>query len=164
MFMNLLKQNEYKQFEIPEEIFTVSTGKSRTAITAFLSLNCNPCKKAFNQLKTLFEHEGITLHLIVSFHEKNKGLVNRMARLFREKRINEAMSLLESWYNNGSIVSEDPDENQTEDCYERINKTHRQLFKNTEVSGTPTIFIDGYKLPMEYEIKDIAYFIDVLQQ
>ncbi|HBH47733.1 MAG TPA: hypothetical protein DDX98_03800 [Bacteroidales bacterium] len=165
VFINQLKQNDHKQFNISEEIFTVSKGEPGVEVTAFLSLNCNPCRKAFHQLKELFEREEVTIQMILSFHEKNKGLVNNLARLFREKNQNEAMALLESWYNNkDSKLPEAGRDKIEEEGYERMSKIHQQFFKESEVSATPTIFVNGYKLPIEYEVKDLAYFIDVLRQ
>jgi uncharacterized membrane protein/thiol-disulfide isomerase/thioredoxin len=165
VYISQLNQNEHRQFDVSEEIFTVSNGEFGVMVTAFLSLNCNPCRKTFHQLKELFEREEVTIQMILSFHKKNIGLVNHLARLFREKNQNKAMSLLEVWYNGkesklpGEVYNE-----QYADDYERINKVHQQFFKNSEVSGTPTIFVNGYKLPIEYEVKDLAYFIDVLKQ
>lgn len=165
VFINQLKQNEHKKFDVSEEVFRVSKGEPSVKVTAFLSLNCNPCRKAFHQLKELFEREEITIQMILSFQEKNKRLVNHLARLFREKNQNEAMSLLEGWYNNkGSELPEEGKEELNEEGYERISKVHQQFFKKSEVRGTPTIFVNGYILPIDYEVKDLAHFMDVLRQ
>jgi uncharacterized membrane protein len=165
VFINQLKQNKHQQFDISEEIFTVSNGGVGVTVTAFLSLNCNPCRKAFHQLKELFEKEKVTIQLILSFHEKNRRLVNHLARLFGKKKHNEAMSLLEGWYTNkGPDLPEDRNEESDKELYERISKVHQNLFKNSEIKGTPFIFVNGYKLPPEYEVKDLIEFMDILQQ
>jgi hypothetical protein len=64
--------------------------------------------------------------------KKTEGLVNHLARLFREKNQNEAMSLLEGWYNNkDSKLPEDRrDKESDKEGYERISKVHQQFFKN----------------------------------
>lgn len=165
VFINQLKQNKHYQLDISEEVFTVSKGELGLVITAFLSLNCHPCRKAFHQLKELFEREDVTIQFIMAFHEQNIELVNHLSRLFQEKNQNEAMSLLEGWYNNkGTELCGEGKEKFNEQGFEQIRKVHRQFFKNLEIKGTPTIFVNGYKIPAGYEVKDLAYFIDTLRQ
>ena len=38
---------------------------------------------------------------------------------------------------------------------------HQEWKKNTQLTATPTILINGYKLPREYRIEDVAYFVDI---
>jgi hypothetical protein len=34
------------------------------------------------------------------------------------------------------------------------------LFEKLKIPGTPTIYVNGYKLPREYKVNDIEYFTD----
>ena len=38
---------------------------------------------------------------------------------------------------------------------------HQEWKKNTQLTATPTILINGYKLPREYRIEDVGYFVDI---
>lgn len=49
------------------------------------------------------------------------------------------------------------------DCFESVQKSHKKLFIAAEILETPAVFVNGYSLPKEYQVKDISYFIDVLK-
>lgn len=166
MFTNLLYQGKQKSFNITKEIFIVGQPGAPVEITAFLSLNCNPCQRAFNQLKTLFENKHIFTRLIFLQHDKDKAFVNQVAQLFVEKRQKEASKLLYTWYNaqgneRASLIKQ-AKAGTTDDSFELTKKAHRTLFTAAKVTGTPTVFVNGYKLPGEYKIADIPFFVDEL--
>lgn len=168
IFVSLLQQGEQKNFNFLKEIFVVGQPEAPVEVTAFLSLNCNPCQKAFNQLKLLFENDKIKTNLIFSLHDKDRSFVNQVAQLFVEKKQKEASELLDAWYNSkgdkrNSLIKQaevlTPD-----DSFELIKKAHRELFTADEITGTPTVFVNGYRLPREYQIKDISDFTNVLKK
>jgi hypothetical protein len=45
----------------------------------------------------------------------------------------------------------------------QIGEENKSLFEKYKVPGTPTIFINGYKFPTQYEYSDIEYYIDEIK-
>ncbi|MDN5213739.1 vitamin K epoxide reductase family protein [Fulvivirgaceae bacterium BMA12] len=168
VFSKLLFENKHKIFDLSKEVFVVGNPEAPVEITAFLSLNCAPCQKAFNQLKTVFNNENIKINLIFSLHDHDKSFVNRIAQLYNEKKHREATELLDVWYHSkgnlpNSLIKQ-AKESEPDDHFEKIQKAHGELFLFAGISETPTIFVQGYNLPEEYRIKDIVYFIDFLKK
>ncbi len=50
------------------------------------------------------------------------------------------------------------------DFSKEVNEESTRLFKEYNVMGTPTFFINGYKLPSQYEIDDIRYFMEIFKE
>jgi len=80
-----------------------------------------------------------------------------------EQSTDKLMSILSEWYRNL--------ENRTRmqipvfkssdlQASEGILNVNKELFRNNKISGTPTILINNYKYPGQYEITDLEYYID----
>ena len=116
----------------------------------------------------MFDKEDVKVNLIFSFQDKIKPFVNQVAQLFGRKKHLEAIKLLDIWYNTkgdkGAVLIKQATESKPKDGFKNVQKAHWDLFVGAEVSGTPTIFVNGYSLPREYEIKDMPYLIDALKK
>jgi len=42
----------------------------------------------------------------------------------------------------------------------QVAKENKVLFETFKVEGTPTIYLNGYKFPKQYEYSDIEFYID----
>jgi hypothetical protein len=40
--------------------------------------------------------------------------------------------------------------------------THKEWIEETKLRATPTVLINGYKIPDNYTIEDIRYFTDLV--
>lgn len=167
MFTGLLCAGGQKDMTVSEEIFVIGKKDPSVAVTAFLSLNCHPCQMAFNQLKALFEREEVSISLIFSLHNEDKPFAGKVAGLFMEKQHQEAIELLDNWYNGKrserASLMKQAIGNNADDIFETVQNRHRELFKKADISATPTVLVNGYKYPKEYQIKDIVYFIETLK-
>ncbi len=73
--------------------------------------------------------------------------------------------LLKLWYhgleNKTSMRSEIEDDTQPDDS---ILKANQELFKKYNISGTPTILVENYTYPKDYNISDLEFYIDDIRQ
>jgi len=73
-------------------------------------------------------------------------------------------SIMTEWYTNprkdkdGFEKNHPVSQSYTSSNYDNAKKMY-QFCKNVEITGTPTIFINGYKLPSYYRINDLLYCI-----
>jgi len=164
--MLLMNQPHY---EIPLSESSLIFGKRDASIriTAFLSLHCSHCARAFEKiLSMLNENEDILVNLLLVTSD-NKML----ATLFnnnRQGRELESIKLLEQWFNadpySRTKITEGLCIPEVDDISAEINKENGRLFKECNVMGTPTFFINGYKLPAQYEIDDLRYFKEIFKE
>jgi len=86
---------------------------------------------------------------------------------YRQGREAESSEILEQWFNadpysrtkitEGLCIPEDSD------LSREVNEETTRLFKEFNVKETPTFFLNGYKLPAQYEIDDLRYFREVFK-
>ena len=50
------------------------------------------------------------------------------------------------------------------DISDVVGEENIRLFKECNVIGTPTFFINGYRIPYQYEVDDIRYFREVFKE
>jgi len=113
----------------------------------------------------LNENEDILVNLLlVTSDNKILGTLYSNSRQGKET---ESLELLEQWFNadpySRSKITEDLCIPEDSDLYREVTEESTRLFKENNVMGTPTFFINGYKLPAQYEIEDLRYFRDILK-
>jgi len=158
--MLLMNQPRY-EIPLPEGSLIFGNRNASIRITAFLSLHCSHCARAFEKIRSMLsENEDILINLLLVTSD-NKMLTT----LYNNKRQGKeagSIKLLEQWFNadpysrtkitEGLCIPEDSD------LSREANEESTRLFKEYNVMGTPTFFINGYKLPLQYDIDDIRYF------
>ena len=87
---------------------------------------------------------------------------------YRQSREAESSELLEQWFSadpySRTKITEGLCIPEVDDISGEINKENGRLFKECNVIGTPTFFINGYKLPAQYEIDDLRYFREIFNE
>lgn len=155
-----------KPYNIPLTEASLVFGKKDASlkITAFLSLQCSHCARAFEKIKEMLKSEIKTEINVVMITSDNK-ILNTLYHLNRLNKEDEALDLLDQWFNADTYsrdkISETvciPDVNDV--SKEVLNENYR-LYKSCNVIGTPTFFVNGYLLPNQYDIDDIKYFSEV---
>jgi hypothetical protein len=116
-------------------------------------------------LKSLVGNESVAIYLIFSLRDdKMKSFINKVGQLFHEEKAQEVVQLLDDWYNDNqrTQIIANCESGKPTDSFDSIQQAHNSLFSSTQIQGTPTVFVNGYELPKEYEIADIPNFIDIL--
>ena len=162
----LFNQDHY---DIPVNGFGLLFGHTHAAIkiTAFLSLNCSHCAKAFEKIKDVLNSEiDVLFNLILV--TSNMNLLNTLYHLNKQNMNNEALTLLDKWFNIDTYPKNKPSEElcipEENDVSSDVNDENLKLYKACNVIGTPTFLINGYLLPHQYDIDDLKYFSEVFKQ
>ncbi len=134
--------------------------KASSMITAFLSLHCSPCARAFRQIrKVLSEDNGIKVFIILIASDLET--LNAIYYLNEQNRKKEAMELLEQYYERSPSSSSDIYEKYNipvkVKSTDEITKENYKLYKDCNVNGTPTIYVNGYLLHKQYDIEDLKH-------
>ena len=133
-------------------------------ITAFLSLHCSYCARAFDKIKEILKSEvkpTINIVLVTS----DSKILNALYHFNRLNKYDEALDLLDQWFNadpySRSRISETVCFPEVNDISREVSNENLSLYKACNVIGTPTFFVNGYLLPSQYDIDDIKYFSGV---
>jgi hypothetical protein len=114
----------------------------------------------------LTENEDILVNLLLVTSD-NKMLATLYNNNRHGKEL-ESIKLLEKWFYadpySRTKITEGLCIPEKIDSSGRISEETGRLFKECNVLGTPTFFINGYKLPVQYEIDDIKYFRKVFME
>ncbi|MGV8137953.1 MAG: vitamin K epoxide reductase family protein [Mangrovibacterium sp.] len=170
VFRFLLTQSGHVDFEGLDDTLVLGNENAPVRLTAFLSLYCDPCARAFRQLKVLLDScPEIRVNPVFSIYsdEETLKVMNVLYYCYQTKGSKAAIEFLDQWYSRQKIsrkklydqVILPTDFNPAE----QLGKKNAQLFEAYKVEGTPTIYISGYKFPSQYELNDLKQFTDELK-
>ena len=161
----MLNQNHY-DIPVTEASLVFGNKDASLKISAFLSLHCSHCARAFEKIKTMLKSKDEVAINIVLITSDNK-MLNSLYHFKRLERDDEALDLLYQWFNanpySRTKISETLCVQNEDDISNTVNNENNRLFKECNVFGTPTFFINGYLLPNQYDIDDIKYFLEVFK-
>ncbi len=158
----LLMNQPHSEIPLSESSLIFGNRNASIRITAFLSLHCSHCARAFEKIRNMLnENEDILVNLLLVTSDY-KMLTTLYNNKSQGKEL-ESIKLLEQWFNadpysrtkitEGLCIPEDSD------LSREVNEESTRLFKEYNVMGTPTFFINGYKLPAQYEIEDLVPYL-----
>lgn len=153
-----LTSTERKDLPTSVHSFIIGRPDATSTITAFLSLTCNPCKRVFVKLDELLSVTG-DYKLDVVLSARDAQLFDEFYYIYQHRGPAVFLEALRNWYaSNGEINLKSsygvpagyssPDNPQ---------QAHITIFMQSGIEFTPTIFIQGYKIPKSYDIEDLAY-------
>lgn len=166
LFQKLL--NEGVKYGLPsdEHSLVIGNREAENIITMVSNPFCQPCAKAHKGLEWLNGREDIKLQVVFSTTNNENDPKTKVAThlLSLQQRQDDASlkKALDDWYeqkhkNYDAWAKEHP-------LAEKISvneaiHVNQEWCKMTEVTGTPTLFINGRKLPQNYQPEDLKYFI-----
>jgi uncharacterized membrane protein len=151
-----------------EHSFITGDANSKNTITLVANPYCAPCAKAYQMLESWCD-SGADYRIQTVFWPSNDYesglLITHLASVFNEDREKGKKALVD-WFNfEDKDVKTFVDRHKIND-YDYFKKNSREILDenfrwNTMVNieYTPTIFLNGKKVPKEYDLKDIRYFI-----
>jgi uncharacterized membrane protein len=166
IFRMLLMNQPHSEIPLSESSLIFGNRNASIRITAFLSLNCSHCARAFEKIRNMLNNkEDILLNLMLITSDYK--VLNILYNYNRQGNSAGSLKLLEQWFSadtysrtkitDGLCIPEDSD------LSREVNEESTRLFKEYNVMGTPTFFINGYKLPAQYEIDDLRYFREIFE-
>lgn len=171
LFRSLLTSSSRVKFVENESDLILGNAHASITITAFLSLYCNPCASAFKKMEDLVEScPDVRINAIFSIYEdeETQKLINTLYQKYKTKGSVDTLHFLSDWYSLPIQSRKSLYENEIiapeNNIAAKIGERNIKLFAEYQVAGTPTVFINRYKYPKQYEYDDIEYFIEDIKQ
>lgn len=163
----LTKQPHYA---VPSEIFPITLGnpKAQTVITMVSNPFCGPCAKAHEILNQwLRNRNDIQLKIIFATADHEDDDTTKVVRHVAALSLTNDAALVEKalkqWYaqpkKNYEEWAKSFQVNIDESVHETTTK-QKQWCDMAEITVTPTILVNGYRLPEPYQLEDLPYLIN----
>lgn len=145
---------------------------STFAITVVTSLYCPHCVKANKHLKELLHLYGEKVSLQIVFkipnpsattHRYEKILIKHLIDVYKSYDLATAEAVYHQLYDKGindykKLIKLHPVSEDIPAVNQEIEKQTKWLDK-IAISGTPTVFVNGYRLPRWYDVSDLKYLL-----
>jgi thiol-disulfide isomerase/thioredoxin len=161
---------EQKSYKLPNEEDTLIIGnkEAESVITMISNPYCIPCSKAHRSLdEILANKDNVKLQIIFTVDDElqrdtRSKVVRHMLSLRNEQDSASLKKALSDWYG-----QEKKDFNAWSNTYpvteaqgaKELLDAHINWCRSAEIYNTPTILVNGYLLPPQYQAEDIKYFI-----
>lgn len=163
----LTKQPRYA---VTEEIGPITLGNpnAQTIITMVSNPFCEPCAKAHEVLnKWMKTRDDIQLKIVFTTADNDNDHKTKVARhltaLSLTKNVELVEEALNQWYIQREKKYEDWAKHYEVEIGHEVNeatKKQKHWCEMAEITATPTILVNGYKLPNPYRLEDIQYLIN----
>ena len=162
----LTQQPSYEVSKVDSQIF-FGNPDADLKITIFTNPFCNPCATMHKRVeKLLQETDGnICVQYIFSSFQPDLDFANKyLIAAYLQKEYSEFERIIADWFEKGKTLEEaffndlglDIEDSQVEAEFQR----HEVWKEKSQLRATPTILVNGYKLPDNYKIEDLRYFTE----
>lgn len=165
VFQALLKEQSY--YEITPGLSKIRFGNpdAETLITVVSNPHCNPCSMVhpgIDKLMSALGEQVCVQFLFLNFpNENTKNSGKFLISAYLNKGEKEAKEILNRWFagekDSAPQVYEKYNINLDADDVVAEQKKHEDWCDNNKISSTPTILVNGYRLPDNYRIDDLIY-------
>jgi hypothetical protein len=174
IFMHLLMREKRVNDAPFSPEMTLGSREAPVQILMAVNLHCNPCRIAFESVRQILASYPEKVCISLRF---TKGMDNTIGELsastylvrywhqFTHGGSEEAertKDLLVNWYSEMDselFAKQYPLRDRMVklkgDCSVKLETQHYEWFEQNEIKRTPTFFINGYKMPKQYRIKDL---------
>jgi len=156
------------QYHFPEELKALKFGNpdSNNIITMVSNPFCQPCGKTHKKLKGWIENNpDLQVKVVFSTPNIDNDVRSKVARhltaLAQYRDVDTVEKALEDWYANSSfdLWSQRFPVEFNGEITKSVEKQKNWCIM-ADIAFTPTIFINGYKLPDPYSLDDIEYLLN----
>lgn len=156
-----LQQGEVK-YEVDDSSIRFGNPKSNMIITVFSNPYCNPCAAMHKRLQALYTSNSCLIQYIFTSFKPEWNKINKyLIAVYQQYGAEKAWEVYTEWYDNDKYSQESFFDkfhlDMNSDDIEREFQRHEQWKRSTKFNATPTILVNGGKLPYGYNIEDVQY-------
>lgn len=147
---------------------TIGNPDASNTIIKVCNPYCGPCAKAHPKLEDVVKH-NLNVNVRVIFTAKNDEhdpampVVKHLMAIASQNDSARTQQALDDWYLTTKkdyelFAAKYPMNGELKQQGEKI-ETMNAWCKEAEITGTPTIFVNGYRLPENYDVEELKYIL-----
>ncbi|MDR1501946.1 MAG: thioredoxin domain-containing protein [Prevotella sp.] len=167
IFLTLLNKQPYYDVYKSTSNIILGNPDGNILITVFTNPHCNPCAEMHSRIeKTLKQTDKLCIQYIFSSFDKSLDLSNKfLMAVYLNNSQEKARKIYSEWFSKGKFAKESffqmYEMNIVDEKVEMEFQKHEAWKKQTGLRATPTILVNGYRLPDNYKIEDIRFFSEL---
>jgi uncharacterized membrane protein/thiol-disulfide isomerase/thioredoxin len=168
VFFALLKEQVHFDAAVSDSHILFGNPDSEFHITILTNPHCPPCAKMHNKVANLVKevkNDVCVQYVFSSFNNDLKASSYFLTYIYYTKG-EQIENIFEKWFKSGKYSRKDffaeygfDSENFPEEIGEEV-RCHDRWIEKTKLTETPTVLVNGYKLPNIYNFEDLRYVIE----
>lgn len=164
---SLIENSRYYEVSTKDSYIIFGNREALLHITIVSNPYCKPCARAHKQIDRLLNLYGNDIcvqYIFVVFNERLKDSCRYLISRYNRSSLYKVQQDYTEWYieqndSHATILKNHADEFHSEEIEQELQRHLNWCEKNSIIS-TPTILINGYLLPEEYDIQDLDMLIN----
>lgn len=167
IFLALLKKQPHYDINKMTSNIIFGNPYGNILVSVFTNPHCNPCAEMHTRIEELLKQTNqLCIQYIFSSFDENLDSSNRfLITVYLNNSQEKAKEIYSEWFSGGKHAKENFFQmHKTNILDEKIEVEflkHDAWVKKSGLRATPTIFVNGYKLPDNYKIEDLRFFSDL---
>lgn len=161
----LKKQTHY---EAGSSSILFGNRNAKTRVTVLTNPHCEPCAVMHRRINKLLEKVGDRIcveYVFTSFSRELDDSSRKLIAVYLHNDIKRTAGIYNEWFAHDKYDREGFFARHSEDIgdagVEAEFARHVRWKENSKLTATPTVLVNGYKLPREYKIENVEYFVDI---
>lgn len=163
----ILKKQLHHRVDTTDSQILFGNPQSKIRVTILTNPHCEPCglmhRRVENLLKKIGERVCIQ-YVFSSFSEELEKSSRQLIAVYLNHTPEVAGRIFHEWFTGGKYKKDDfyrrYPQNLEDESVERELEKHNRWKAEAGLTATPSILVNGYMLPRNYRIEDVAYFVD----
>lgn len=163
----LIENGECYETSLEDSSILFGNTEAKMRVTILSNPHCNPCARMHKHVENLLRLSGGEIciqYIFSSFSEKLEDSCRYLIYCYFEYERNESLHRFALWYSKDKfdyerIINNNDSRIHTKIIEEEMDR-HRKWRTRASLIETPTILVNGYKLPDEYDIEDLAMIVN----
>lgn len=169
VFLSQLEQEPHYEVSVESSQIIWGSPRSKLHITVLTNPHCNPCAKMHKLIGRLLKEMGDKVcvqYLFCSFNKELEKSARFLIAVYQQERHEDVERIYNEWFEGKKYLGETYitkfgfDLNSKEVNYEL--RKHNEWHHKNKLTATPTVLINGYRLPEMYKIEDMKHFGDLI--
>ena len=164
----LFEKSEYYETSLYDSSIIFGNPNAKMRVTILSNPHCNPCARMHEHVERLLsmrENDICVQYIFSSFNDELEKSSRYLISCYFDNSKDEALHKFAQWYTKDkfdykNIITKEREHIHTVMIEEELERHHSWRHK-TSLIETPTILVNGYKLPKEYELEDLAMITNI---
>jgi len=171
IFRALLKKQPFYETNDSDSIIRFGNPASKLRLTILSNPYCNPCSAIHKRIEAFLKmvNNEVSVQIILSSFEEKLNSINKylIASCLMALTTNHLpiTTIFSDWFEKGRQLGDEYFKDKNLDieqtAVEAEFQKHEAWKQKTQLKATPTVLVNGYKLPDNYKIEDLRFFTEL---